>query len=88
MNLHIKTETVGHNNKILISDSKFSLGKNDKVNSEGTEKLSHGGSVGGCKVVTQTTATQVQKPTITHEEEKITLILSLTGTFTIWYMFR
>ena len=32
MNLNIKTGTVGYNNKILISDSKFSLGKNDKVN--------------------------------------------------------
>ena len=32
-NLNIKTGTVGYNNKILISDSKFNLGKNDKVNS-------------------------------------------------------
>ena len=32
MNLKIKTGTVGYNNKILVSDEKFSLGKNDKVN--------------------------------------------------------
>ena len=32
MNLKIKTGTVGCNNKILISDEKFSLEKNDKVN--------------------------------------------------------
>ena len=32
MNLKIKTGTVGYNNKILVSDGKFSLGKNDKVN--------------------------------------------------------
>ena len=32
MNLKIKTGTVGYNNKILISDEKFSLGKNEKVN--------------------------------------------------------
>ena len=32
MNLKIKTGTAGYNNKILISDGKFSLGKNDKVN--------------------------------------------------------
>ena len=32
MNLKIKTGTVGYNNKILISDEKFILGKNDKVN--------------------------------------------------------
>ena len=33
MNLKIKTGTVGYNNKILVSDDKFSLGKNDEVNS-------------------------------------------------------
>ena len=32
MNLNIKTGTVRYNNKILVSDGKFSLGKNDKVN--------------------------------------------------------
>ena len=29
-----------------------------------------------------------KNPTITHEEEKIALILSLTGIFTIWYLFQ
>ena len=33
MNLKIRSGTVGYNNKIIISDGKFSLGKNDKVNS-------------------------------------------------------
>ena len=32
MNLKIRSGTVGYNNKILVSDEKFSLGKNDKVN--------------------------------------------------------
>ena len=32
MNLNIKTGTVWYNNKILVSDEKFSLGKNEKVN--------------------------------------------------------
>ena len=32
MNLNIRSETVGYNNKMLVSDGKFSLGKNDKVN--------------------------------------------------------
>ena len=32
MNLNITTRTVGYNNKIFVSDEKFSLGKNDKVN--------------------------------------------------------
>ena len=32
MNLKTKTGTVGYNNKILICDKKFILGKNDEVN--------------------------------------------------------
>ena len=36
MNLSIKTGTVGYNNKIPISDGKFSLGKNDNVNAKST----------------------------------------------------
>ena len=32
MNLKIKTGTVGYNNKILVSNEKFSLGKNVEVN--------------------------------------------------------
>ena len=32
MNLKIKTGTVGYNNKILVSDGNFSLGKNKNVN--------------------------------------------------------
>ena len=33
MALKIKTGTVGYNNKILVSDGKFILGKNEKINS-------------------------------------------------------
>ena len=33
MTLKIRWRTVGYNNKILVSDGKFSLGKNDEVNS-------------------------------------------------------
>ena len=33
MELKIKTGTIGYNNKILISDGNFSLGKNNEVNS-------------------------------------------------------
>ena len=32
MNLKIRPETVGYNNKILVSDEGFSLGRNDEVN--------------------------------------------------------
>ena len=33
MTLKIRSGTVGYNNKILVSDGNFSLGKNDEVNS-------------------------------------------------------
>ena len=39
MELKIKTGTVGYNNKILVSDGNFSLGKNNEVNE--TPKISH-----------------------------------------------
>ena len=102
MNLKIRLGTVGYNNKILISDEKLIQGKNDKVNSleapstpqaETLVMKSHKGS----NVVTQTAVTHKdsetavtpeQKTTITHEEEKIALILSLTGIFMIWYLFQ
>ena len=43
-------------------------------------------SMPGHKVVAQPTHAHelAQKPTIAHEEEKIAIILSLVGTFTIW----
>ena len=98
MTLKIRPRTVGYNNKILVSDEKFILGKNEKVNSlEAPVMKSHKGS----NVVTQTAVTHKdsektavthkdleQKLTITHEEEKIALILSLTGIFTVWYLFQ
>ena len=67
MNLHIKTETVGCNNKILIFDGKFNLGKNDKVNALEPTKHTFIPKVGH-KVIAQSLA---QKSTITHEEEKL-----------------
>ena len=102
MTLKIRLGTVGYNDKILVSDAKFDLGKNDEVTSleapstlqAETPAISHKGS----NVVTQTVVThkdsektaviQEQKTTITHEEEKIASILSLTGIFTIWYLFQ
>ena len=101
MNLKIISGTVGYNNKILVSDGKFILGKNEKVNSlevpstpqAETPAISHKHS----NLVKQTAVTHKDsetavthkdlesKPTIAHKEEKIALILSLTGIFTIWY---
>ena len=98
MELKINTGTVGYNNRILVSDGKFILGKNEKVNSLQVPVMkSHKGS----NVVTQTAVTHKdsektavthkdpeKKLTITHEEEKIALILSLTGIFTVRYLFQ
>ena len=87
MNLKIKTGTVGYNNKILVSDKKFSLGKNDKVNSLVLREpvmlkiKSH-------KDLAQPTHAHELAKKPTHEDEKIALVLSLPGIFTIWYMFR
>ena len=67
MNLNVKTRTAGYNNKVLVSDSKFSLGKNDNVNAlHFTPKISH-----------KPTITHAHKQTITHEDEKVALVLSL-----------
>ena len=41
MKLRIKIGTVGYNNKILLSDGNFSLGKNDEVNSLETPIKNH-----------------------------------------------
>ena len=76
MNLHIKTETVGYNNKILISDSRFNLGKNDNVNSLVLEPII---SMPSHKVIAQ--------PTHAHELAQIALILFVTGGFAMWFMF-
>ena len=85
--LEIKTGTVGYNNKILVSDGKFILGKNEKVNSleapsalqAETPAISHKHS----NLVKQTAVTHrdsetavthkvlEKKPTIAHEEEKL-----------------
>ena len=99
MNLQIKTGTVGYNNKILVSDEKFSLGKNVEVNSlEAPAKKSH-----AQRITNSNDALPLrlaQKPNISHgvpwahkqeptnNEEKIALVLSLTGIFPRWFMFR
>ena len=86
MNLNIKTRTARYNNKILISDGKFSLGKNDKVNAlelagsiQKVTKISH-------KVIAQATTAHGLSP-ITHEEERAALILTLAVGFVTWHMF-
>ena len=66
MTLKIRPAAVGYNNKILVSDEKFILGKNEKVNSsEAPVMKSHKGS----NVVTQTAVTHKDSETaITHKD--------------------
>ena len=66
MELKIKTGTVGYNNKILVSDGKFILEKNEKVNSlEVPVMKSHKGS----NVATQTAVTHKDSETaVTHKD--------------------
>ena len=110
MNLKIRSGTVGYNNKILVSDGKFILGKNEKVNLVVPAMKSHetnaletpaikNHKTNSIKPTTITTSQGLthtpaisqknQKPkTITHNEEKIALVLTLAGGFVIWNMFR
>ena len=65
MTLKIKTGTVGYNNKILIADGKFILGKNEKVNSLETPAISHKDS----NLVKQTAVTHRDSETaVTHKD--------------------
>ena len=93
--LRIKTGTVGYNNKILVSDGNFSLGKNDEVNE--TPKITHQSTITHHELEKKPNITQAQKPTITHhelakepthEDEKIVLLLALAGGFATWNVFR
>ena len=77
MDFNIKSGTVGYNNKILVSDGMFNLGKNDQVNTlemaVSTPKVSHKDS--------QPTTTHglSHKLSLTTRKELPSLILSLTG---------
>ena len=112
MELKIKTGTVGYNNKILVSDGNFSLGKNDEVNLMTPASKNHktnsletpamkstktAARPEPCKrnsndVLTQAPAisqkNQEPKAIITHNDEKIALVLFIAGGFTIWNIFQ
>ena len=93
VNLKIRPGTVGYNNKILVSDRKFSLGKNDEVNAglaKSEEETTTKQTTTIHKVVTKAPqpSAPAEKAIITHEDEKIAVILLLADGFTVWYMFR
>ena len=104
MELKIKTGTVRYNNKILISDGNFSLGRNDEVNlvvpameSHKTNSLetpaiknhkTNSLETPAIKSHSNTAQGLTHAPTISHEDEKTALILFIAGGFTVWFLFR
>ena len=85
MNLKIRSGTVGYDDKILVSNGNFSLGKNDEVNAlEQAKIIALEPSIKSHKAVAK--QTQAKQPT-THEDEKVALVLALVGGFTIWNIF-
>ena len=103
MTLKIKTGTVGYNNKILVFDGKFILGKNEKVNlavpamkSYETNSLEtpaiknhKTNSLDTPAIESHSNAAQglTHAPTISHEDKKTALILFSAGGFTVWFLF-
>ena len=92
MKLKIRSGTVRYNNKILLSDGKFILGKNEKVNLMVPVIKNHKTTSLETPAM-KSTQTAVnsdleQKTVISHEDEKVALVFSLTGIFTIWFIFR
>ena len=95
MQLRIRLGTVGYNNKILVSDGKFNLGKNDKVNLMVPVIKSHETNpiepttITTTQGLTHTPAiSQKNQEPVTHKDEKIALVLALVGGFTRWNIFR
>ena len=81
MNLNIRSGTVGYNNKILLSDEKFSLGKNDKVDAPAmkSHQYSKTNSLQGV-AHTPNISHRKQEP---HNEENMALVLALESGFAI-----
>ena len=93
-NLKIRSGTVRYNNKILISNGKFSLGKNENINlttpaikNHKTDSLEAPAMKSTQTALNSERAADLeQKTIISHEDEKVALVLSLTGIFTIWFI--
>ena len=95
LKLKIKTGTVGYNNKILVSNGNFILGKNEKVNYLETPAIKNHKTNPLETLAMKSTQTVVnsertadleQKTIISHEDDKVALVLSLTGIFMIWFI--
>ena len=92
MKLKIKTGTVRYNNKILISNGNFSLGKNENVNSLEIPAIKNHktNSLETPAIESHSNTTQglTHTPIISHENEKAALILFIIGGFTVWFLFQ
>ena len=92
MNLKIKTGTVGYNNKILVSNGNFSLGKTMNFNSLETPAVKNHktNSLETPAIESHPNTTQglTHTPTISHQDEKTAFILFIAGGFTVWFLFR
>ena len=83
LKLKIKTGTVGYNNKILVSNGNFILGKNEKVNSLETPTIKSHKTNSLETPTMKSTQTAVNsertadKTIISHEDEKVASVLSL-----------
>ena len=88
MNLKVKTGTIGYNSKILVSDEEFSLGKNEKVNLMVPVMKSHKSNSLGLAHAPAISHKNQEPKTITHNDEKIALVLALASCFAIWNMFQ
>ena len=90
MNLKVRSGTAGYNNKILVSDGNFSLGKNNEVNLTVPAIKSHktNSLVLEEHVISHKPQTTTYIGHHGHSNEKIALALFLTSGFAIWNMFR
>ena len=102
MELRIRSGTVGYNNKILVSDGKFNLGKNDEVNSLETPAIETNSletpaiknhktnSLETPAIESHSNTTQglTHASTVSHEDEQTALILFIVGGFTVWFLFQ
>ena len=88
VDLKIRFGTVGYNNKILVSDGNFGLGKNEKVNLVVPAIKNHKTNSLGLTHTPAISQKNQEPKTITHNEEKMALVVALAGGFAIWNMFR
>ena len=91
MKLNIRLRTVGYNNKSLVSDSRFSLGKNDMVNTSvpiHRTPISHAPKKSSHMAPSLPKPKSVHTSVSKHEKERIAMVLALACALRIWYAFH